>query len=236
VASGYYDQHGGFGSFIHQYTTGYACLKPFGRDLYDSADGDDSARRRLRRTTLLTRPMEPAPHGTSSPCISQALHCGCHGDRGRRSRWLNNGFGPTRVCCGSFTPLFHQRFTPAFSPAPGNLQLGRRTVTISTTTPSGGTIHFTTDGIYSNGKASPLYSGSITVGCLGRLSRQFRPFATGFIQTSAVGSAAYTINLAGCRDSGLSARQGAALQFSAVGDHRHKNHAFSDHLLHDERA
>src|ERR1019366_2758897 len=79
--------------------------------------------------------------------------------------------------------------TPSFSPAGGKYS-SAQTVAISTTTPSA-TIYFTTDGSTPT-TSSSVYSGPITVAATATIKAI--ALTTGY-STSAVGSAAYTINL-----------------------------------------
>ncbi len=80
--------------------------------------------------------------------------------------------------------------TPTFSPVAGTYT-SAQTVTISTTT-SGASIRYTTDGSSPSETAGTLYSGTVTVGITETLKAI--AYETGMTD-SAVGSALYTINL-----------------------------------------
>jgi len=99
------------------------------------------------------------------------------------------GFSNSAVGSAAYTINLQTAATPAFSPAAGTYT-SAQTVTISDTT-TGAKIYYTTDGTTPT-TSSTLYSSAITVSATKTLKAIAT--ATGF-STSAVGSAAYTINL-----------------------------------------
>ncbi len=100
-----------------------------------------------------------------------------------------SGFAQSAVGSAAYTINLPQAATPTFSPVAGTYT-GTQTVTISDTT-SGATIYYTTNGTTPT-TSSTVYTAPISVSS----SQTIKAIATatGFTQ-SAVGSAAYTINL-----------------------------------------
>ena len=96
---------------------------------------------------------------------------------------------PSQVASATYTTTYPVAATPTFSPAAGTYT-GSQSVRIACAT-SGAAIHYTLDGSTPT-SASPVYSSQITVSASETISAI--AIATDF-QNSAVGVAAYTINL-----------------------------------------
>jgi hypothetical protein len=100
------------------------------------------------------------------------------------------GFNNSAVKSGLYTINLPTVATPAFSPAAGTFA-SAQTVTITTTT-SGASIRYTTDGSTPSATAGTLYSGPVSIGVTTTLKAI--AFKTNF-NNSAVTTGLYTINL-----------------------------------------
>jgi hypothetical protein len=183
VASGYTTSTVGSAAYTINTPPAMPALSPSG-GTYTTAQTVTISTTTPSATTYYTT--NGAAPTTSSPVYSQALTVAATATV-KAIAVANNGLA-SAVAAAVYT-IVPPAVTPAFSPAPGTYS-SAQTVTISTTTPSA-TIHFTTDGSTPTA-SSPLYSGSITVAASETVKAI--AVATGYT-TSAVGSAAYTINL-----------------------------------------
>jgi hypothetical protein len=101
-----------------------------------------------------------------------------------------SGLADSAIASGAYTINLPAVATPAFSPAAGTYT-SVQSVAISTTT-SGASIRYTTDGSTPSETAGTLYSGAVSVGVTETLKAI--AYKSG-MSDSAVASAAYTINL-----------------------------------------
>jgi hypothetical protein len=183
VASGYTTSTVGSAAYTINTPPAMPALSPSG-GTYTTAQTVTISTTTPSATTYYTT--NGAAPTTSSPVYSEALTVAATATV-KAIAVANNGLA-SAVAAAVYT-IVPPAVTPAFSPAPGTYS-SAQTVTISTTTPSA-TIHFTTDGSTPT-TSSPVYSGSITVAASETVKAI--AVATGYT-TSAVGSAAYTINL-----------------------------------------